>query len=340
MRPQPKTYRARREPGRFRRRRLVLGAVIAFVAGVAVVSFAGAADPPLDERIDAAESDAGRLSDRIDTQAARLAALQQRAREAGATVMELEAEIEQTTERQDQLAGELSAAEDELAAVRARYERAVGILSKRLVEIYKNPLPDDLTVVLDSEGFDELANRSEYLDALHDADEKTAERVADLRAEIKDRYDEITGLKAKIDAEASRLRNARGEFASAQAAAQKGAADVAGALAANQSDLDEVQARLADLQAQQEEEQAASSPGASFPGGPYSIPTYIVMCESGGNYHALNPSSGAGGAYQILPSTWAAYGGHGEPQNASKAEQDRIAAEIWADSGPSAWACA
>ena len=36
-------------------------------------------------------------------------------------------------------------------------------------------------------------------------------------------------------------------------------------------------------------------------GGPYSIPTYIVMCESGGDYGALNPSSGAGGAYQILP---------------------------------------
>ena len=74
-------------------------------------------------------------------------------------------------------------------------------------------------------------------------------------------------------------------------------------------------------------------------GGPYSIPTYIVMCESGGDYSAVNPSSGAGGAYQILPSTWELYGGQGEPQNAPKAEQDRIAAEIWADSGSSAWVC-
>ena len=63
------------------------------------------------------------------------------------------------------------------------------------------------------------------------------------------------------------------------------------------------------------------------------------MCESGGNYSALNPSSGAGGAYQVLPSTWELYGGQGEPQNAPKAEQDRIAAEIWADSGSGAWVC-
>ena len=57
------------------------------------------------------------------------------------------------------------------------------------------------------------------------------------------------------------------------------------------------------------------------------------MCESGGNYGALNASSGAGGAYQILPSTWELYGGQGRTAEAPKAEQDRIAAEIWADSG-------
>jgi hypothetical protein len=98
--------------------------------------------------------------------------------------------------------------------------------------------------------------------------------------------------------------------------------------------VEEVQeAQLAESEAEAEEEVGR------WLGGPYSIPTYIVMCESGGNYSALNPSSGAGGAYQILPSTWELYGGKGEPQNAPKAEQDRIAGEIWADSGPSAWVC-
>jgi hypothetical protein len=74
--------------------------------------------------------------------------------------------------------------------------------------------------------------------------------------------------------------------------------------------------------------------------GPWAIPWPIVSCESGGDYGALNPSSGAGGAYQILPSTWRAYGGAGQPQTAPPAEQDRIAARIWADSGPAAWVCA
>ena len=74
--------------------------------------------------------------------------------------------------------------------------------------------------------------------------------------------------------------------------------------------------------------------------GDYAIPESIVQCESGGNWEAVNPSSGAGGAYQIMPSTWQAYGGSGSPQDASKGEQDRIASQIWADSGSSAWECA
>jgi hypothetical protein len=87
---------------------------------------------------------------------------------------------------------------------------------------------------------------------------------------------------------------------------------------------------------------AAARPAASSTaayGGGYSIPGSIVQCESGGNWHAVNPSSGAGGAYQIMPSTWQAYGGTGLPQNASPAEQSAIAAKIWASAGPGAWSC-
>lgn len=71
----------------------------------------------------------------------------------------------------------------------------------------------------------------------------------------------------------------------------------------------------------------------------YAIPSGIVACESGGDWGAVNPTSGAGGAYQILPSTWTYYGGTGAPQDASPAEQSAIAGQIWADSGSAAWVC-
>lgn len=70
-------------------------------------------------------------------------------------------------------------------------------------------------------------------------------------------------------------------------------------------------------------------------------PEYIKQCESGGDYSAVNPTSGAGGAWQFLPSTWRSVGGTGLPQNASPAEQDYRAAILW-DGGRGAghWACA
>lgn len=65
----------------------------------------------------------------------------------------------------------------------------------------------------------------------------------------------------------------------------------------------------------------------------------IAQCESGGDYSALNPS-GAGGKYQIMPETWAAHGGSGNPQDAAPAEQDRIALLIWdGGAGRSQWVC-
>lgn len=81
---------------------------------------------------------------------------------------------------------------------------------------------------------------------------------------------------------------------------------------------------------------------ALTPYGAWAIPESIVMCESGGNFRALNPS-GAGGAYQIMPGTWVAYGGLAfapSALSASEKAQHIVAARIWADVGASAWVCA
>ena len=73
--------------------------------------------------------------------------------------------------------------------------------------------------------------------------------------------------------------------------------------------------------------------------GPFAIPTYIVMCESGGNYDAENAVSTASGAYQIIDGTWAGYGGYSHASDAPPAVQDAKAALMWAGgAGASHWA--
>ncbi len=339
MHSQPTNGRARRRvrrEARYRRRRFTLVALAVLAAATVVGVGLAVAAPSLGTRIGSAQSDADQLEQRLDEQAAQIADLEQRAREAGAREMELTAEIERTADRSRELAGELTATEAKLDTVQARYKQAIESLSNRLVEIYKEATPDSLTVLLDSNGYDELSTRAQYLDALHDADARLAGQVAALQDEVKADYEQIAGLKAEIDDQARQLDASRSELASTRAESEQRAGEIADAKAATESDLAEVESRVAELVAEQQE----ASAGPAYSGGPYAIPTYIVICESGGNYAALNPSSGAGGAYQILPSTWRAYGGQGLPHQAPKEEQDRIAAQIWADSGPSAWSCA
>jgi peptidoglycan hydrolase CwlO-like protein len=324
---------------------MVLGAIVAAAAtGALGITLAGAKDPSLKDKIDAARSDAGQLSGKVGAQTAQIASLTAQAHQAGAHAMELNAQVQTAQARSHELATQLDAAERQLEQLRGQYGVAVKELDQRLVAIYESDAPDYVTVLLNSTGFDDLSTRSDYLQALHDADARIADKVASLRDQVAGNVHQVADLKQQSDQEAEQLTTAKASFEASQQAATQSAAAVTAARSGTQSSLSEAQGQVAQLQAaQQQEQQASSGSSAGSPaylGGPYSIPTYIVMCESGGNYHALNPSSGAGGAYQILPSTWAAYGGQGAPQNAPKAEQDRIAAEIWRDSGPSAWSCA
>lgn len=77
----------------------------------------------------------------------------------------------------------------------------------------------------------------------------------------------------------------------------------------------------------------------------WAIPWSIVACESGGDFTARNPGSSAGGAYQILDSTWLGYGGTDYEDShpaavAPPGEQHVIASRIWAGgSGRGQWEC-
>lgn len=69
----------------------------------------------------------------------------------------------------------------------------------------------------------------------------------------------------------------------------------------------------------------------------------VRRCESHDNYKAVNKSSGAGGAYQFLPSSWKSYGhaaayGVSRAELATPAQQDEAAVATWKRSGTSPWA--
>lgn len=309
-------------------------------AGVAGATSIGA----LQQSLSAAREEADALVGQLQSAQGEIAAAEGEAATASARERKLSGLLATGEERAARLAAEVRQTQRRLQVEKGRLHRARGVLADRLVAIYEGGSPDTASAILASGDIDELVIRTEYLERIQQSDADLAQRVAQVRHAVNRALERVAALRAKADAYNARLARARGEIASVRAQAEAAAAHLHRVAAARSASLASLKSKMAgwvsDIQAAEAASRAeAEGTVERWLGGPYSIPTYIVMCESGGNYGAVNPSSGAGGAYQILPSTWELYGGKGAPQDGSKQEQDRIAAEIWADSGPSAWVC-
>jgi LysM repeat protein len=84
------------------------------------------------------------------------------------------------------------------------------------------------------------------------------------------------------------------------------------------------------------------APAAASTAGMSAFESCVISRESGGNPAAVNPSSGAGGLFQFLPSTWASLGYAGQypggAQTAPAGVQEAAFAQLYAEAGTSPWA--
>jgi septal ring factor EnvC (AmiA/AmiB activator) len=322
----------------------VLAALVC-AAAVFTAAYANAADiGSLEGKVSGAQGEAAQIAEELRGAQEELGGAQREADAAKAHEAHLDGLLSEGEARVAELREAVARSTRHLAAEHRRLIRAKGVLSRRLVSIYEGGSPDTAELILATSDYEKLAVQADYLSRIAGADEALAVRVGEVRDEVRGDLDRVSALERKADAYDERLASARDEISAVRAGAEEAAAHLQAVSASRQTELSKLKSRIGEWVGEIEAAEAASHEEAEetvgrWLGGPYSIPTYIVMCESGGDYGAVNPSSGAGGAYQILPSTWELYGGQGAPNDAPKAEQDRIAGEIWADSGPSAWVC-
>ena len=330
-----------------RRRRLgrvlLVGAAAAMLALPVATSGAQSVDA-LNSKIAAAQSQAESLGAEVEAKASQVAAARAQAAAAAQREAELSAVLAQGQEREAELEARVRETEAHLASARARLHGALDALAARLVAIYKGGSPDEIELLLSARGFDELANRAELVGRIEEADAALAERVRRLRDQVARDLAAVRQARAEQAAYNEGVAAARDQIAGVRASAEAQAAQLEQARQQQAAALASLRSQVSAWEQQVQEAQEVSATQAqetvSSWFGDWSIPQAIVMCESGGNFDAVNPSSGAGGAYQILPSTWRLYGGSGSPQDASPQQQSEVAAQIWRDSGPGAWACA
>jgi peptidoglycan hydrolase CwlO-like protein len=327
--------------------RLRLAAAAAAVLGALAVGVASSPAQSIDalnSKIAGAREQAEALGAEIESASAELASVQSRAVAAAQREAQLSAVLAVGQERERRLEADVAEAQRQLAIARARLQRSLDVLAERLVAIYRSGMPDATTLFLESDGFDDLATRAEYLRRIEEADAGLVSRVRGLRDAVSDHLAAVDAAEERAQAFNEQIAAARDQIAAVRAEAQAQAAALADARARRAAAVEQLQGqigrwtsevqRLERISAQEAEQEVSDWMGD------WAIPESIVMCESGGSWDAVNPTSGAGGAYQILPSTWELYGGEGDPEDASPGEQTAVAEQIWADSGASAWECA
>jgi peptidoglycan hydrolase CwlO-like protein len=147
----------------------------------------------------------------------------------------------------DRASAQLAAEKRRLARIRARLQRALGVLRERLVAMYVAGSPDMLSVVLDSDSWSDVSTRADYLSRIQDYDNAVADRVKGLRDEAKATVERMALIRLQLEHTRDEIAVKEREVAAAKAEAEARFADLKAAQAERQQALDSLQSREAAL---------------------------------------------------------------------------------------------
>jgi len=148
----------------------------------------------------------------------------------------------------DDAVAELDVAKKHLAVVRARLKRALISLREHLVTIYETGTPDILNVLIESGGYEELVNRSEYLSRINGLDEAVVTRVRDLRDQVKRTVARLRSAKNRIETARDAIAAEERALADARSAVQRRQSSLVAVRRRREAALEKVNSVESDLE--------------------------------------------------------------------------------------------
>jgi peptidoglycan hydrolase CwlO-like protein len=249
------------------------------------------------------------LEERLGEEQAKLQQAEQRREDVGATIESLNVrvdsllgEVSALQRRRDAVQERLAAAERRLdratdalhrqqrrlEAVKEQLQRALVVLRKRLVAIYKTGTPDTIGIVLGTDSWSEVVAQSEYLEQIEEYDDAVIARVRALRNRTRAEVERLEGLRERLQATRDAIAAEEGRLASAEAALQSQFAELRAAQAEREALLASLGARVDDLRgeisdlSEQLQQQSAASSSASAAPAPSPVPGSSAQLLSSG----------------------------------------------------------
>jgi murein DD-endopeptidase MepM/ murein hydrolase activator NlpD len=223
----------------------------------------------------------GVLTEDITSYSSRIRGLQGDIRGHAQREAKLQGSLQQKRAEVQRVQDRLEVARDRLVRLRARLKEATGVLSTRLVEIYKDDEPDVLTVILSSDGFGDMLDRTAFLDRISEQDRGIVTRVRELKRDTTSLTRQLSDLEAEKQSAADAIEAQKNEVARARAQLVARQGDLADARAGRrqllagvredrhglQEDLDDLKQEQAAVQARVRAAQASAASSASGGGG-------------------------------------------------------------------------
>ena len=292
----------------------------------------------------------------IDSMLGEVSELRRKQEAAAAELAEKQAELDAATKA-------LEAEEAHLEEVREKLQRALGVLSQRLVAIYESGSPDVVNAILESEDWSQMAAQTEYLSRIQSYDDEVVERVKTLRDEVRSAVDRLAKKRSEIEAARDAVAAIEEEVAAARQEAEARFGELKAAQAQRQEALEALESREESLSNNLASisEQVASEGGDATTG---LMPAPLnpgqeaqVLTESEASAPASAPAAvqeviAAGNAIATTPYIWG--GGHGSFESEGydcsgavsyalhgggflESPLDSTGLETWAEPGPGQW---
>ncbi len=257
----------------------LLGAALAALVMLFAASLAPAQD--LESKLDAKEAKLSkvrersgvltttisRYRDRIDRLTSEVATLRNQEAAVKVRLNAKQAEL-------DRAEAELGVAKKHLVEMRAHLKRALVSLRKRLVAIYETGTPDVLSIIVGANGYDDLIDRTEYLNRIRGNDEAIVGRVRELRNQVKRTVLRLRTVKNRIESARDAIAAEERALASARAAVEERQSALVAARASRVAALKKIEQTEEDLDGDVAEIQAelaarlGETASAPLPAGP------------------------------------------------------------------------
>jgi murein DD-endopeptidase MepM/ murein hydrolase activator NlpD len=209
-----------------------------------------------------------RYNNRIQSLQGEIRGLQDRQNRITASLAEKQAELRSTQ-------NQLEKARARLVRLKVYLGKAQTVLAQRLVQMYKDGAPDVLTVVLESNGFADMLERTQFLDRITNQDNQIITRVRVLKAETTQQTNQLGVLQKRQTAAAQAIEARRNQVAAVKGKLVSSRTELQGARDGRQAILSRVKSSrrklegdLSKMQSQVQAQLRAAQQGPSVSAGP------------------------------------------------------------------------